>query len=97
MNKIMIRYRQLDFDRKDFETQMACIRTADDLYRFKSIVQSDTYYTHVQIAFLDGDDEFPISTEERVVPSHRFGESVFNLIKHEFFCQGLNAFFGGDK
>lgn len=96
MNKIMIRYKQLDFDRKDFETQIVCIRTVDELYRFKTISQHNTYYTHVQIAFLDGDDEFSISTEERVVPSHRFGESVFNLIKREFFCQGLNMFFRGE-
>lgn len=96
MNKIMIRYKQLDFDRKDFETQIASIRSADELYQFKTISQHDSYYTHVQIAFLNGDDEFPITTRERVVPSHRFGESVFNLIKHEFFCQGLDNFFRGE-
>ena len=48
MNKIMIRYKQLDFDRKDFETQIISIETVDELYRFKTIHQCDTMYTHVQ-------------------------------------------------
>lgn len=96
MNKIMVRYKQLDFDRKDFETQMASIRSADELYRFKTIHQCDTLYTHVQISLCADDDDFPMMTVERVVPSHRFGEAVFNVVKNLLFCQGLNNFFRGE-
>lgn len=92
MNKIMVRYRQLDFDRKDFETQMASIRSADELYRFKTIHQRDTRYTHVQVS-LCTDDDFPVMTVEKVVPSHRFGEAVFNVVKNLLFDNGLYAFF----
>lgn len=93
MNKIMIRYKQLDFDRKDFETQMVSIRSADELYRFKTIHQCDTLYTHVQISLCTDDDDFPMETIERVVPSHRFGEAVFNVVKNLLFNKELYAFF----
>lgn len=93
MNKIMVRYRQLDFDRKDFETQMASIRSADELYRFKTIHQCDTSYTHVQISLCDEEEDFIMESVERVVPSHRFGEAVFNIIKNLLFDHGLYSFF----
>lgn len=93
MNKIMIRYKQLDFDRKDFETQIASIRSADELYQFKTMCQCDTMYTHVQISLCIDDDDFPIQTVERVVPSHRFGEAVFNVIKNLLFFCKLRTFF----
>lgn len=93
MNKIMVRYRQLDFDRKDFETQMVSIRSADELYRFKTIHQCDTSYTHVQISLCDEEEDFIMESAERVVPSHRFGEAVFNIIKNRLFDHGLYSFF----
>lgn len=93
MNKIMIRYRQLDFYRKDFETQMASIRSADELYRFKTVHQCDTRYTHVQISLCADDDDFPMETVEKVVPSHRFGEAVFNVVKNLLFFCKLRTFF----
>lgn len=92
MNKIMVRYKQLDFYRKDFETQMASIQSADELYRFKTIHQCDTLYTHVQISLCDEED-FLMDSVEKVVPSHRFGEAVFNVIKNLLFDHGLYSFF----
>lgn len=96
MNKIVVRYKQLDFDRKDFETQIASIQSPDELYRFKTIHQCDTMYTHVQISLCDEEEDFLIDSVERVVPSHRFGEAVFNVVKNLLFCQGLNNFFRGE-
>lgn len=93
MNKIMVRYKQLDFDRKDFETQIASIRSPDELYQFKAICQCDTMYTHVQISLCDEEGTFNMYTAERVVPSHRFGIAVFNVIKNLLFNHGLYAFF----
>ena len=93
MNKIMIRYKQLDFDRKDFETQIASIESADELYRFKTIHQCDTLYTHVQISLCNEEEDFIMDSIEKVVPSHRFGEAVFNAIKNQLFDHGLYSFF----
>lgn len=93
MNKIMIRYKQLDFDRKDFETQTKSIETVDELYQFKTIHQCDTLYTHVQISLCDEEEDFLMDSVEKVVPSHRFGEAVFNVIKNLLFDHGLYSFF----
>ncbi len=93
MNKIMIRYKQLDFDRKDFETQIKSIEAVDELYQFKTIHQCDTLYTHVQISLCDEEEDFLMDSVEKVVPSHRFGEAVFNVIKNLLFDHGLYSFF----
>lgn len=93
MNKIMIRYKQLDFDRKDFETQIISIETVDELYQFKTMCQCDTMYTHVQISLCDEEEDFIMNSIEKVVHSHRFGAAVFNTIENMLFDHGLYSFF----
>lgn len=91
MNKIIVRYQQVDFDRTH-EIHTREITTSEHLYNIKRLKCSTCTYTHVEIVFLD-DEEFPVMTEERVVPSHRLGTAIFNSIKNELFYQGMAMFF----
>lgn len=95
MNEVMVLYKQLAFDRKDFETQLVSIQSVEDLFRFKTMCLCDTVYTHVRISLCTdiGEDNLSIQTVEKVVPSHRFGESVFNVVKNLLFNYKVSEFF----